>query len=74
MDYILVEFSCGNISSDLKIPAFASVSELIEVFNDLYGKDGTMLHAEPRGIILDKHKTLAEQNVGHGAKLTLYLE
>ena len=71
MEYILVTISCGDVEEDLRVPEFVPVGELIGVFNELYGADGQMLHAEPKGIILDKNKTLAQQGVEHGAKLTL---
>ena len=71
MDYILATLVNGDREEDLKIPDFVYVGELIGVFNELYGVDGNMLHAEPKGIILDKNKTLGEQGVEHGAKLTL---
>ena len=71
MDYILVSLNYGDKTEDLRIPSFASVAELISMFNDIYGLSGKELHAQPRGIILDKNKTLAEQSVLHGALLTL---
>ena len=71
MDYILVNFCFENMDEDLKIPAFVPVGELLAIFGELYGAKGNALHAEPRGIILDKNKTLEEQGVEHGAILTL---
>ena len=71
MEYIFVTLCCGDIMEDLKIPAFISGVDLIEIFSGLYGIAGKMLHAEPKGIILDKSKTLADQGIGHGSKLTL---
>ena len=71
MEYILAAFECGEVKEDLKVPGFISVGDLIDIFAELYGTDAKMLHAEPKGIILDKNKTLAEQGVEHGAKLTL---
>jgi len=71
MEYVLLTISCGDVEEDLKVPAFVPTGELIGVFNELYNADGRMLHAEPKGIILDKNKTLEQQGVGHGAKLTL---
>jgi len=71
MEYILLTLCCGDEEDDLKVPAFVPVAELVGVINELYCVDGQTLHAEPKGIILDKNKTLAQQSVGHGAKLTL---
>ena len=71
MEYVLLTISFGDVEEDLKVSAFIPAGELIGVFNELYNTDGRMLHAEPKGIILDKNKTLAQQGVGHGAKLAL---
>ena len=71
MDYILVTFRCNEIVEDLKVPAFIPISELIDTFNEIYQAGGKMLHAEPKGIILDKSKTLSAQGIGHGAMLIL---
>jgi len=71
MEHIIVTVCCGDIEEDLKIPAFIPAGELIGALNEIYGANSTMLHAEPKGIILDKNKTLAQQGVEHGAKLTL---
>ena len=71
MEYLLVTAAYGDVEEDLKVPAFVRVCELIVMLNELYSADGQMLHAEPKGIILDKSKTLAQQGVEHGAKLTL---
>ena len=71
MDYILVCFCYEDRTEDLKIPTFVPVEDLITLFCELFGAKGKVLHAEPRGIILDKNKTLAEQGVEHGAVLTL---
>ena len=71
MDYILISLNYGDKVEDLRIPSFTSVAELISIFNNIYGISSKELHAEPRGIILDRNKTLAEQGVLHGALLTL---
>jgi len=75
MDFVLVTFIYGDIAEDLKIPAFIPVGELIDVFHEIYGGGGAAsdatLHAEPKGMILDRSKTLKEQGVEHGALLTL---
>ena len=71
MEYILATICCGEIEDDLKIPAFVPVGELMGVLNEIFSADGQTLHAEPRGMILDKGKTLVQHGVGHGAKLTL---
>jgi len=71
MEYILVIFCFEDRAEDLKIPTFVPVSDLISLLGELFGTKGKALHAEPRGIILDKNKTLAEQGVEHGAILTL---
>ena len=71
MEYILVTVNCGETEVDLKVPALIPVGQLIGAFSEIHGTGGQTLHAEPKGIILDKNKTLAVQGVGHGAKLTL---
>ena len=71
MEYILATLVSSDLIEDLKVPGFTPVGDLIDVFNELYNVEGKTLHAEPKGIILDKNKTLAEQGVEHGAKLTL---
>jgi len=71
MEYIIVSFRFGDREEDLKIPTFVPVCDLISLFGELFSAKGKALHAEPRGIILDKNKTLAEQGVEHGAILTL---
>jgi uncharacterized ubiquitin-like protein YukD len=71
MDYIPVTFQHDNISDDLKVPTFIPVEELVKIFGEIYGVEGTTLHAEPKGIILNKNKTLEEQSILHGAKLTV---
>ena len=71
MDYILVSLNYGDKTEDLRVPTFTLVEELLSIFNDIYGLSGKELHAEPRGIILDKNKSLAAQGVLHGALLTL---
>jgi len=71
VEYILVSLNYGDKTEDLRIPSFASVKELLLIFNNIYGLSGKELHAEPRGIILDRNKSLAEQGVLHGALLTL---
>ena len=71
MDYILVSLNHGGKTEDLRIPSLTLVEELISIFNFIYGHSGKSLHAEPRGIMLDKSKTLAAQGVMQGALLTL---
>ncbi|MDR2711599.1 MAG: EsaB/YukD family protein [Clostridiales bacterium] len=71
MDYIIVSFCFEDRTEDLKIPTFVPIGDLVILFMELFGARGKALHAEPRGIILDKNKTLAEQGVEHGAILTL---
>jgi uncharacterized ubiquitin-like protein YukD len=71
MEYILATYCFGGIEDDLRIPSFVPVCDLIEALNEIYSTDGKMLHAQPKGIILDKGKTLAEQGVGNGALLTM---
>jgi len=72
MDYILVTVSYGDDKEDdLKVPAFLPVGELIDLLNEIYSTNGRTLHAQPKGIILDKKKTLQRQSIEHGAKLTL---
>lgn len=71
MEYIMTTLCCGDIEEDLKVPAFVPVGELIRAINELYCADKQTCHAEPKGIILDKNKTLAQQGVEHGARLAL---
>jgi len=71
MDYILVMLCFDDRAEDLKIPTFVPAGDLITLFSELFSTRGNVLHAEPRGIVLDKNKTLAEQGVEHGAILTL---
>jgi len=71
MDYILISFNCNEVNDDLKIPTFIKTGELITMLNEIYQQNAKMLHFDPKGIILDTNKTLIEQGVGHGAKLTL---
>ena len=71
MEYIIVTVIYADIGDDLRVPAFVPVGELMDALNTLYGADGQTLHAEPRGIILDRNKTLEQQGVEHGAKLAL---
>ena len=71
MDYLIVSLKVQGKYEDLKVPAFISVGELIDTFNEIYQCSGETLHADPKGIILDKKKTLIEQGIEHGAKLTL---
>ena len=71
LDYILVSLKYGDKTDDLRVPSFSTVAGLISILNDIYGFSGNELHAEPRGIILDRNKSLAEQGVLHGALLTL---
>ena len=71
VEFILVTLKFGGVEEDLKIPAATPVGDLIEVFNELFRINGAILHAEPKGIILDCGKTLKEQGIGHGARLML---
>ena len=71
MEYILITLLYSGGEEDLKIPVAVPVGDLIKVFSDLFRINGTILHAEPKGIILDRNKTLKEQGIEHGAKLTL---
>ncbi|MCL2633123.1 MAG: EsaB/YukD family protein [Oscillospiraceae bacterium] len=71
MDYVLITLKFGEKTEDLKVPALVRVSELLEMFHEIYGISGETLHAEPKGMILDKSKTLEEQGVFHGARLTI---
>ena len=71
MEYILITLLYSGGEEDLKIPAVVPVDDLIKVFSELFRINGTILHAEPKGIILDRKKTLKEQGIEHGAKLTL---
>jgi uncharacterized ubiquitin-like protein YukD len=71
MDYILITLCAAGKNEDLKVPCFLPVGELIDILKELYGANASTLHASPKGIILDRNKTLEEQGVLHGAKLTL---
>ena len=73
MEYILVTLNYSqNGSVDMKIPAFMTVDEFIGIICRVYDVSGTTLQAEPMGIILNKNLSFAEQQVEHGALLTLY--
>ena len=73
MENILVTVSYSkNSFVDMKIPAFMSVEEFTAIICRIYGVSGTTLQAEPPGILLNKKQTFAEQQVEHGALLTLY--
>ena len=67
----MVTISYGDTKDDLRVPAFLPVGELIDLLNELYHTDGQTLHAMPKGIILDRSKTLETQSIEHGAMLTL---
>ena len=71
MDYISITLQHDTGWEDLKIPAFVAAGELMRIFGELYGIEVKTIQAEPRGIILDKNKTLEEQGVLYGAKLTV---
>ena len=71
MEYILATVRCGDINDDLKIPSDIPVGELTDMINELYGTDCKTLHANPKGMICDKSRTLSQQEIGHGAILTL---
>jgi len=71
MEYILITLSRQGKDEDLKVPDFTPAGELLSAFCEIYGGEWKVLHAEPKGIILDKSKTLAEQGIEHGARLTL---
>ena len=73
MEYILVTLNYSkNGSVDMKIPAFMTVEEFIGIICKIYGVSGTILQSEPLGILLDKKKSFAEQQVEHGALLALH--
>ena len=73
MENILVTlcYSKNNIV-DMKIPAFMSVEEFTGIICQIYGVSGTTLQSEPLGILLNRKQSFAEQQVEHGAFLTLY--
>jgi uncharacterized ubiquitin-like protein YukD len=71
MEYILVTLQADEEEHDLKIPSFLPVSEIIAMFKELFSEAGENMSATPKGILLDRNKTLQEQNILHGAKLKL---
>ena len=72
MEYILVTLNYSRANSvDMKIPAFMTVGEFVGIVCRIYNTQGTTLQAEPSGILLNKKQTFAEQQIEHGALLTL---
>ena len=72
MEYILVTLNYSKSNGvDMKIPAFMTVEEFIGIICHLYNVQGTTLQSEPMGILLNKKQSFAEQQVEHGALLTL---
>ena len=73
MDNILItlNYSKSNVV-DMKIPAFMIVDEFIGIVCRIYGVSGTTLQSEPLGILLNKKQSFAEQQVEHGALLTMH--
>ncbi|GHU50705.1 hypothetical protein AGMMS49975_02270 [Clostridia bacterium] len=67
---MIVTIECeGNKVEDLEMPDFLRVEQMLELFGNMYKRTFENLQADPKGIILDKTKTLPEQGVEHGAKL-----
>ena len=73
MESILVtlKYSKGN-GVDMKIPAFMNVEEFIGIICRIYGVSGSSLQSEPLGMLLNNKQSFAEQQVEHGALLTLH--
>lgn len=73
MDFILITFNYGKSNSvDMKIPAFMPAGEFIDIMCQIFGVSGDALQAEPLGIVLDGQLSFADQQVEHGAVLTLH--
>ena len=72
MENILITLNYSkNSGVDMKIPAFMTVEEFTGIICQIYGVSGATLQAEPSGILLNKKQSFAEQQVEHGAVLTL---
>ena len=73
MEYILVTLNYSKSNGvDMKIPAFMMVEEFIGIICQLYNVRGTALQSEPLGILLNNKQSFAEQQIEHGALLTLH--
>ena len=73
MEFILVTLNYSESNSvDMKIPAYMPVEEFIRIICKTYNISGTSLQAEPLGILLNNKQTFAEQQIEHGALLTLH--
>jgi len=74
METIMITLSySGSESIDLKIPAFMEVGEFIRIICGVLNTQGSLLQAEPLGIVLDVNQSFADQQVEHGALLTLHV-
>lgn len=74
MDYMIVSLKADEMEMDLQVPSFIPIAELLSMFNAVLPievSSGHRLQAEPLGRILDNHKTLEQEQVAHGAILTL---
>ena len=72
MEYILVTLNYSGANGvDMKIPSYMTAEEFIGIICRIYDVKGTTLQSEPSGILLNKKQTFAEQQIEHGALLTL---
>ena len=72
MENILVTLSHSKSNRvDMKIPANMSVEEFANIICQIYDANGTTLQSEPLGILLNKKQSFSDQQVEHGALLTL---
>lgn len=74
MEYIMITFQIENKQTDLKVPVFIKIKELLEMISEALEVDinsDNRLQAEPLGRILDNEKTLEEETVTQGSLLTV---
>ena len=77
MDYVYITLVADTNKADLKVLAFVTISELLDMLSEasaqlgfVIGKD-SRIQAEPLGRILDNEKTLEEEGVTQGSILTV---
>ncbi|TCK90648.1 hypothetical protein EDC19_2417 [Natranaerovirga hydrolytica] len=74
MDYIMITFQMNNLTEDIKVPTFVKIEELLELISkalDINCNTNSRVQVEPMGRILENNKTLLEEMVTQGSKLTL---
>ncbi|MFP4697785.1 MAG: EsaB/YukD family protein [Eubacteriales bacterium] len=70
----MITFQIENKQTDLKVPVFIKIKELLEMISEALEVDinsDNRLQAEPLGRILDNEKTLEEETVTQGSLLTV---